>query len=182
MSTTAQHSTAWVGADLPRQRGPGAGARRRSPTSTTSRLPGLLHAAVLRSPHAHARIVAIDTTAARRCPACIAVLTGAGVPEVIGPLPGFCAEEVVEHAIAVDKVRYSGEAVAVVAAESRYVAEDALDADRRSSTSRCPSSPTRRPAMAEGAALVHENLGSNVVYQHAFTLGDVEPTSPPPTA
>ena len=55
------------------------------------------------------------------------MLSGAELAEVIDPLPRFCAEEVVEHAVAVDKVRYAGEAVAIAVAESRYLAEDALE-------------------------------------------------------
>ena len=91
------------------------------------KLPGMLYAAVLRSPYAHARIVSIDTSAAKKLPGVHAVLTGRESTEVIDPLPAFCAEPVVEHAIAVEKVRYAGEAVVAVAAESRYIAEDALE-------------------------------------------------------
>ncbi len=172
MSTTAQHSTAWVGADLPRKEDP-ALVRGSIAYVDDLRLPGLLHAAVLRSPHAHARIVAIDTTAAKALPGVHAVLTGPESLEVIGPLARFCAEEVVEHAIAVEKVRYHGEAVAVVAAESRYIAEDAL-ALIEVEYAPLPVVADAAAGMAEGAALVHENLGSNVVYQHAFTFGDVD--------
>ena len=172
MSTTAQHSTAWVGADLPRKEDP-ALVRGSIAYVDDLRLPGLLHAAVLRSPHAHARIVAIDTTAAKALPGVHAVLTGPESLEVIGPLARFCAEEVVEHAIAVEKVRYFGEAVAVVAAESRYIAEDAL-ALIEVEYAPLPVVADAEAGMAEGAALVHENLGSNVVYQHAFTFGDVD--------
>src|SRR5436853_7846516 len=85
-------------------------------------LPGMLHAAVLRSPYAHARIVSIDTSAAKKLPGVYAVLTGREATEVIGPLPAFCAEPVVEHAIAVEKGRYSGAAGVVVAAERRCLA------------------------------------------------------------
>jgi len=169
---TTGHSTAWVGADLPRKEDP-ALVRGSIAYVDDLRLPGLLHAAVLRSPHAHARIVAIDTTAAKALPGVHAVLTGPESLEVIGPLARFCAEEVVEHAIAVEKVRYFGEAVAVVAAESRYIAEDAL-ALITVEYAPLPVVADAEAGMAEGAALVHENLGSNVVYQHAFTFGDVD--------
>ena len=166
------HSTEWVGADLPRKEDP-ALVRGSIAYVDDLRFPGMLHAAVLRSPHAHARIVAIDTTAARALPGVHAVLTGPDSLAHIGPLARFCAEEVVEHAIAVDKVRYQGEAVVAVAAESRYVAEDAL-ALIRVEYEPLPVLASAEQAMAPGAALVHDNLGSNVVYQHAFTFGDVD--------
>jgi xanthine dehydrogenase molybdopterin-binding subunit B len=89
------------------------------------KLPGMLHAAVLRSPHAHARINSIDTSAAKQVPGVVAVLTGPEALEFVTPMPAFCAEPVVQHAIATDRVRFVGEAVAAVAATSRYAAEDA---------------------------------------------------------
>jgi CO/xanthine dehydrogenase Mo-binding subunit len=168
----AEHSTAWVGADLPRKEDP-ALVRGSVTYVDDLRLPGMLHAAVLRSPHAHAGIVSIDTSAARALPGVHAVLTGAESLDHIGPLARFCAEEVVEHAIAVDKVRYHGEAVVAVAAESRYVAEDAL-ALVRVEYEPLPVVTDVAAATAEGAPLVHENLGSNVVYHHDFTFGDVD--------
>lgn len=171
-TSTVEHSTAWVGADLPRKEDP-ALVRGSVTYVDDIVLPGMLHTAVLRSPHAHARIVSVDTSAARALPGVHAVLTGPESLHHIGPLARFCAEEVVEHAIAVGKVRYHGEAVVAVAAESRYVAEDAL-ALVRVEYEPLPVVTTTASAMAEGAPLVHENLGSNVVYQHAFTFGDVD--------
>ncbi len=55
------------------------------------------------------------------------MLSGAELAEIVTPMPRFCAEEVVQHAVAVDKVRYAGEAVAIAVAETRYQAEDALE-------------------------------------------------------
>src|SRR5438445_4029139 len=89
------------------------------------KLPGLLHAAVLRSPYAHARIKSIDTSEARRVPGVVAVLTGPEALEYVSPMPAFCAETVVQHAIATERVRFVGEAVAAVAATSRYAAAEA---------------------------------------------------------
>lgn len=168
----SSHTTEWVGKDLPRKEDP-ALVRGQVVYVDDLTFPGMLHAAVLRSPHAHARIVGIDTAAARALPGVHAVLTGQESLAHIGPLVRFAAEEVVEHAIAVDKVRYQGEAVVAVAAESRYVAEDAL-ALVTVSYEPLPASTTAAEAMADGAAPVHENLGSNVAYQHAFTFGDVD--------
>jgi len=97
------------------------------------RLRGMVHAAILRSPHAHAKINSIDTSAARNAPGVLAVYTGADTDGVLNPIP--CAWlppdsdiKAVDHpAMAVDTVRYVGDAVAVVVAESRYQAEDALE-------------------------------------------------------
>src|SRR4051794_8663363 len=116
----------WVGRSVPRKEDRKLLTGRASYVADVV-VPGMLHAAVLRSPHAHARIVSIDTSRARALPGVVAVLTGREALEHVGPMPAFCAEPVPQHAIAVDKVRFPGEAVAAVAAESRYIAEDALD-------------------------------------------------------
>ena len=88
-------------------------------------------------------------------------------------MPAFCAEPVVERAIALDKVRYFGEAVVAVAAENRYIAEDALDLVQIE-WELLPPVVDPVEAMKSGAPLVHENLSSNVVYDHTFTFGDVD--------
>ena len=172
VATATAHSTEWVGADLPRKEDP-AIIRGTVTYVDDVVLPGMLHAAVLRSPHAHARIISIDTAAARRLPGVHAVLTGADSLDHIGPLARFAGEEVVEHAIAVGKVRYQGEAVVAVAAETRYVAEDAL-ALVEIEWELLPVVATVAEAMAPGAPRIHDTLESNVVYQHAFTFGEVD--------
>src|SRR5947209_7528646 len=170
--TTTTNGRVWIGKDI---------KRREDPSLLTGnvtyvndfKVSGMLHAAVLRSPYAHARIVHIDTRAARELPGVYAVLTGREAAEVIGPVPAFCAEPVVEAAIAVDKVRYAGEAVVAIAAESRYIAEDALDLiEIEWELLPVVSDPVS--AMEPGAALVHENLGTNLVFDHTFTFGDVD--------
>lgn len=94
------------------------------------RVPGMLHAAVLRSPHAHARLVSIDAKRALDRHGVHAVLTAADVPEAaiipnrVPAPPG--AERYLQPAIARSSVRYVGEPVALVVADDRYVAEDAL--------------------------------------------------------
>jgi len=89
-------------------------------------LPGMLHGAVLRSPFAHARIVSIDTSAAEALPGVKAVITGA-VLETLGlawmPTLSYDTQAV----LATDKVRFQGQEVAFVVAESRYIARDALE-------------------------------------------------------
>lgn len=133
--------------------------------------PGTLHAAFVRSPHAHAQIDAIDASGALALPGVRAVLTGADVqrwatPFVVGvkaPMQHWC--------LAVDKVRYVGEPVAVVVAEDRYLAEDALEAvavDYRPLAAVADIDA----AVAPQAALLHEAVGSNIVSDRDFTYGD----------
>lgn len=171
MTTTEAPSYTWIGKDIKRREDP-ALLTGSAVYTNDFKLPGMLHAAVLRSPYAHARIKRIDTTAAKQLPGVFAVLTGPEVAELVTPLPRFCVEEVVEHAVAVEKVRYAGEAVAIVAAESRYVAEDAvalIEVDWEP----LPAVTDPVAAMEPGAPLVHENLGTNVAFDHTFTFGDV---------
>jgi CO/xanthine dehydrogenase Mo-binding subunit len=90
-------------------------------------LPNMLHAAVLRSTRAHARIKSIDVSAAAALPGVVRVLTGADIARTTGPLPCFSNPSVEQRCVALGRVRHVGEAVAVAVAESRYIAEDALD-------------------------------------------------------
>src|SRR5438874_12932190 len=98
--TTTTNGYTWIGKDIKRREDPDLLTGRAEFTNDV-KLPGMLHAAVLRSPYAHARIVSIDTSASKKMPAVHAVLTGRDSTEVIGPVPAFCAEPVVGHAIAV---------------------------------------------------------------------------------
>ncbi|HET7338804.1 MAG TPA: molybdopterin cofactor-binding domain-containing protein [Candidatus Dormibacteraeota bacterium] len=85
-----------------------------------------LHCRILRSPHPHARIVSIDTSAARRIPGVLAVITGADLPIKFGILPVTQDERALEH----EKVRYVGDPVAAVAAVEEEIAAGACDAIR----------------------------------------------------
>jgi len=135
-------------------------------------LPGMLHAAILRSPLAHARIRAIDTSEAERLPGVLAVVTGADARRWSHPAPTV-PEGWGTHCLAGDTVRYVGEPVAAVAAVSRYVAEDALElilVDYE------PLEPVvdAVEAMVPGSPLVIEEKGTNVMLQRVFTWGDVD--------
>jgi CO/xanthine dehydrogenase Mo-binding subunit len=136
---------------------------------------GMLHAAVLRSPYPHARIVSIDMEAARALPGVHAVISGAEAVDIVGPLPdaGPQPDKHVLRVLAVDKVRYVGEGVAIVVAESRYIAEDARDLIFVEYE---PLVPIVDPiAAAEDTSnLVHDALGSNVAYERTFDFGDVD--------
>jgi len=136
-------------------------------------LPGMLHAAVVRSPHAHARIVSIDTSRAEQLPGVVRVVTGADVAEHAAPLPSFGAGPIVQDMIATEKVRHYGETVAAVVAESRYVAEDACDLIEVV-YEELPVVLDPVAARAEDSPLVHEALGTNTAYERTFSFGEVD--------
>jgi CO/xanthine dehydrogenase Mo-binding subunit len=162
----------WVGKSVPRKEDPKLLTGRAGYIGDVT-VRGMLHGAVLRSPHAHARIRSIDTSAARALPGVVAVLTGAESLAHINPMTAFCAEPVPQHAIAVDKVRFPGEAVAAVAATDRYVAEDAC-ALIRVEYELLPPVVDPVQAMAADTTRVHDTLDSNVVFERSLDFGDVE--------
>jgi 2-furoyl-CoA dehydrogenase large subunit len=166
--------TGWVGAPLPRKEDARLLSGRGLYLDDVTR-PGLLHAAMLRSPHAHARIAAIDATPAARVPGVHAVLTGADaaaasrpirplIPTPV-PLPDWC--------LAVERVRYAGEPVAAVAAVDRAVAEDALERVRVEYE---PLAPIVDPeaAVRPDSPLLYPELGTNVLWHDVLAYGDVE--------
>lgn len=140
------------------------------------KLPQMLHAAILRSPHAHARILSIDTTEAKAMPGVVRIFTSQDlgawdipIPMRSTKLPGL--ERYLQHPLARDKVRYVGEPLAVVVAESRYLAEDALDA--------IEVSYQAEPAVVDlsdalrNEVLVHKQSGTNLAAVHEISIGDV---------
>jgi carbon-monoxide dehydrogenase large subunit len=168
--TTTPHT--WIGKDVPRLEDPKLLAGRATYTDDV-RLPGMLHAAVLRSLHAHARIARIDTSRARALPGVVAVVTGEDARALTNPLPAFCAEPVVQYALAVDKVRFAGEAVAAVAAVDRYTAEDAaalIDVEYEP----LPVLTDPHQAMTAGAPKIHDTLPGNLVFEKTLSFGDVD--------
>jgi aerobic carbon-monoxide dehydrogenase large subunit len=139
-------------------------------------LPGMLHMAFLRSPYAHARITSVDVSAAKELPGVIAAFTGADFADEQGSLP--CAWPVTEDIVipnhppmAVDEVRYVGEAVAVVVARDRYSAADAVEAIEVDYE---PLPPVLdiRTALDEGSPKVHE--AGNKSFEWPFGNGDIE--------
>ncbi len=149
-------------------------------------LPGLLHAALLRSPHAHARIRAIRTEPAAGLPGVIGVFTFDDLARWMKPLPTFGSpppglaagvefklKQAPQYPLARDTLRYVGEAVAVVVAESRYVAEDALDLIEVEYEPLSPVTDARAGGEA-GAPLLHPQWGDNVAVAFTHSLGDPE--------
>jgi carbon-monoxide dehydrogenase large subunit len=131
-------------------------------------LPGCLHAAFLRSDWAHARIRAVDVSGAARRPGVVTVVTGEDVVGKIGTIP--CRSSVpgmkrpVHHALAVDKVCFVGQPVAMVVAESPAAAWDAL-ASVHVDFEPLPAVSEPEGAVQPGAAVIHEDLGDNVAYR-----------------
>jgi len=140
-------------------------------------VPGLLHAAVLRSPHAHARLVSIDTKRARDLPGVHAVLTAADVPPnaIIPnrvPAPQG-TDRYLQPAIARDVVRFVGEPVALVVADDPYVARDALD--RIDVVYQpLPASASTAEALAAGATRLFPSTDSNNVATITMRVGDAD--------
>ena len=143
------------------------------------KLPGMLHAAILRSPYAHANITSIDAAAAKEQPGVAAVYTGADAEGALNGLPcawlipGSDLKTPAHPAIAKDKVRYVGDAVAVVVAESRYQAEDALE---YVNVEYEPLDVVINPkdAAQDGAPQLHDDVENNVAFTWAVAGGDTD--------
>src|SRR5256886_135762 len=137
---------------------------------------GVLHAAVLRSPYAHARIVAIDATRARALPGVALVLTAADLGELDQPTPLLIPNPALTHPrtpgpLAAKGLRDGGEPVALVVADSRYVAEDALEAIEVTWQA-LPVVARLDAARAAGAPLVHADVPGNRAARLAQRVGD----------
>lgn len=137
--------------------------------------PGTLHAAVLRSPHAHARLLRIHTEAALALRGVRSVLTGADVQAWAQPFVVGVKQPMQHWALAVDRVRYVGEPVAVVVAENRYIAEDALDLLRADYEPLAVAVDIKQALQAD-SVLLHEAVGSNVVSDRDFRYGEPDST------
>lgn len=138
---------------------------------------GTLHAAILRSSVAHGRIVSLDRRAALKIPGVRAVLdasdVGATIPTIplrLAPISGF--EKYLQPIIAHDKVRYVGEPVAIVLADSRAIAEDALDA-LQLTIEALDVVPDWVRAQAD-TALLFESNGTNVAARYTANIGDAD--------
>lgn len=136
---------------------------------------GMLHLAILRSPHAHAHIRSIDTSQALKLPGVVAVLTGEESLKYTGKLATTIdiANKVPEvYPIAYKKVRFVGEAVAVVAAVDRYIAEDAVELIQVEYDP-LPAVVTIEDAL-KPTALLYEEWGHNLQQDWRSTIGDIE--------
>ncbi len=142
---------------------------------------GELHACFVRSPHAHARIVSIDTANALRIAGVVAVVTGKELADwttrlrMAPAIEGLLPTEI--ETLPTRKVRFQGDPVACVIARDRYVAEDAAEVVRVDYEP-LPAIVSMDAATAPGAALVDEALGTNRVSHQTFSKGNVEAIKP----
>src|SRR6202521_5275205 len=132
---------------------------------------GTLHPHVIRSPHAHAKILRIDATAALALPGVFAVITGEDVRKLTDPFLIALKQPVHQWSLAVDLVRYVGEAVALVVAEDRYVAEDAAELVVVEYE---PLAAVIDPIAAcdKSAPLLHPECKTNEISVRTFSYGD----------
>ncbi len=164
----------WVGAALPVREDERLVAGRGRFVDDIAR-PGMLHAAMLRSPHAHARIVSIDAREAEAMPGVAAVLTGAEAARLSGPIRPLIptTAAVADYCLAVDRARFAGEPVAAVAAVDRATAEDAAERIRVEYEP-LPAVVDAEAAMRPDSPLLFPELGTNVVWHDTLTYGDVD--------
>jgi carbon-monoxide dehydrogenase large subunit len=140
------------------------------------RMPDCLHAAFLRSPHAHAAIRAVDAAAARRAPGVVGVYTAADLGSAGGPVPVYAPHPALPRPcgvrpLAADRVRFVGEPVVMVLAADVYRARDALELIRVEYEP-LPAIVDVEAALAPGAPLVHVELGTNVAAEWRQRAGD----------
>jgi len=138
--------------------------------------PGTLHVSFVRSTCAHARIKAIDVEAARSMPGVRAVFTGKEIAQHVKPLRvggSSVVREIKLYPLALDKVRYHGEPLAVVIADNRYLAEDAVEAVSVE-YELLPVVIDPEAAMEPGAPIIHDDVGSNIVYKYHFATDGID--------
>jgi carbon-monoxide dehydrogenase large subunit len=138
-------------------------------------VPGALHACFVRSPHAHARILAIDVGQARVMPGVVAVFSGSDLAQwttrqrMAPPIEGLQPMEM--DTLPLDKVRFQGDPVACVIATSRYLAEDAAEQVQLDYQA-LPAVTNMWQALDPASPLVDDALSSNLVSHQAAVHGD----------
>ena len=131
--------------------------------------PGMLHAAVLRSPHAHAIIKKINVEEALKIPGVVAIYTGKDLEGKIGPVPtswyvpGCDLKEAPQYPLAIDRTRYVGDGVALVIAEDRYTVRDALYEIEVEYETLQPAVGQKK-SMQKDAPLVHDDIENNLAF------------------
>lgn len=141
-------------------------------------LPRMVHVAFVRSPHAHAKILSIDSFDAKKSRGVVAVVTGAELAKVITPWVGVLThlkgiKSAPQHAIAIDRACWQGEAVCAVVASSRALAEDAADkivVDYEE----LPAVVDPETALEAGAYVIHPELGDNLTFERKLDVGEVD--------
>src|SRR5271154_1584515 len=139
-------------------------------------LPRMAHVAFVRSPHAHARIATIETVAAKKSPGVVAVVTGAELAKVITPWVGVLThlkgiKSAPQHAIAVERACWQGEAVCAVVARSRAEAEDACGLIEVA-YDELPAVTDPETALDAKTPVIHPELGDNLTFERVLNAGD----------
>ncbi len=173
MARERESSPGWVGAALPRKEDAALLQGHARFIDDLEPVGGLKHAAIVRSPHPHARIRAIDTKAAEAMPGVVGVVTGALLLKVVGSIPSVVRTPAKFYPFALDKVRYVGEPVAVVVADDRYLAEDAA-AEVVVDYEPLPAVASIDDAIAPDAPRLFDDASSNVLATRTFRYGDPE--------
>ena len=171
--SAANSSTQWCGQSVERVEDAALLTGRGRFIDDLATKPGTLHAAILRSPHGHARVVAIRTDAARALPGIAAVLTGDDIRKLSASLVVGVKAPIECWPIATDRVRYVGEPVAVVVATSRYIAEDALDLIEVDYDP-LPAIVDPVAALDPTQPVLHDGLKSNLASERTFRYGEPE--------
>ena len=141
-------------------------------------LPRMVHVAFVRSPHAHARIARIETAAARKAAGVVAVVTGPELAQVITPWIGVLThlkgiKSAPQHALAVERACWQGEAICAVVARSRAEAEDAcalVDVEYEV----LPAVTDAETALDGKTPVIHPELGDNLTFERTLNAGDVD--------
>src|SRR5215468_9173592 len=141
-------------------------------------LPRMVHVAFVRSPHAHARIAKIDSAAARKAAGVVAVVTGSELAQAITPWVGVLThlkgiKSAPQHALAVERACWQGEAVCAVVARSRAEAEDAC-ALVEVEYEVLPAVTDPETALDGNTPVIHPELGDNLTFERALNAGDVD--------
>ncbi|WP_460448702.1 xanthine dehydrogenase family protein molybdopterin-binding subunit [Alsobacter sp. SYSU BS001988] len=141
-------------------------------------LPRMTHVAFVRSPHAHARILGVHADVARAMPGVVAVVTGAELAKVCTPWVGVLShlkglKSAPQHAIAVDRACWVGEAVAAVVARSRAEAEDAAERVEVEYEELEPVTDMA-DALEAGSPVIHPDLGDNLAFERRLDAGAVD--------
>ncbi len=164
-------SRGWVGSSVPRKEDEALLTGRARFIDDLTPVAGIRFAAILRSQHPHARIVNIDISHALKLPGVRDVVTGKDIATFIGPVPSVVKAPIAYYPIAIDCARYVGEPVAVVVADSRYIAEDAcelIDVEYEV----LAAVADLKSAMAPDAPVIYDKVGSNIVNRRSFRYGD----------
>jgi len=173
---STETQTGYIGASTPR-----AGAKRllqgRGTYLDDMRMPRLAHVVFVRSPHAHAKVVSLNLQAARRQPGVIAAFDGKDIAAfctpwvgVLGHLKGI--KSAAQHAVAIDRVCWQGEAVAAIVAQTRRQAEDALE-HVQVEWEVLPA-VTDMHAALRGDMVIHPDLGDNICFTRSLKTDDFD--------